>query len=218
MLKYLLSSVISALALLSAIPSHASEIYGDVGTEGLGLGYAVPIGSHDNLRVEINGMKFHHDFSAGGLDYSGTAKLFHAGIYGDYFPAPSFIPFHLTAGLIIGGDVLDLDTTVSQTVINPRTRSAIKLQENVTGRAKLPDVRPYLGFGFGHTPQGKKGLSAFFDAGVAYGTPRIEYDAPATLVQAVGQGKIASEEQQLQTKVNKLRFYPIVKVGITYRF
>ena len=58
----------------------------------------------------------------------------------------------------------------------------------------------------------------FFDAGVAYGKPHVDFDVPATIVSEAGQANVNAEEQQLRDKVERYRFYPIVKVGVTYRF
>ncbi len=85
--------------------------------------------------------------------------------------------------------------------------------ESVHATAKFPVVRPYLGIGLGHTPTARKGFSMFCDAGVAYGKPRVDFDVPANIVAEVGQANVDAEEQQLQDKADKLRFYPVVKVG-----
>jgi hypothetical protein len=58
----------------------------------------------------------------------------------------------------------------------------------------------------------------FVDAGVAYGKPRVDFDVPADIVAEAGQANINAEEQSLQNTADRLRFYPIVKVGVTYHF
>lgn len=54
-----------------------------------------------------------------------------------------------------------------------------------------------------------------FDAGVAYGEPTVELDVPPLITAIVGQVTVDDERQQLQDKANKLKFYPIVNVGVT---
>ncbi len=69
-------------------------------------------------------------------------------------------------------------------------------------------MRPYLGIGFGHTPVANKGFSAFFDAGVAFGRPRIDqFDVPAQVLAIAGQAAVDQQKQDLQDKVD-----------VTYRF
>lgn len=207
-----------AVAAMVGSAAHAREVYGSFGTEGVGVGYSQPIGTYSNVRAEVNGFSIGHNFTAGDVDYDGTLKLVHAGIYADFFPAPSVVPFRFTAGMLIGDD--ELNATASS-MSGSYTFNGVTVPANgqqVRATAKFPAVRPYVGIGFGHTPKGKKGFSAAFDAGVAFGKPHLTYDVPADIVQAAGQDNVNAEEQSLQDKVNKVRFYPIVKVSVTYRF
>jgi hypothetical protein len=41
---------------------------------------------------------------------------------------------------------------------------------------------------------------------------------PADIVAEAGQANVDAEKQSLQNTVDRYRFYPIVKVGVTYRF
>ncbi|WP_277189243.1 hypothetical protein [Caballeronia sp. BR00000012568055] len=212
-----LASVVGIVTLTAPV-AHAREVYGQVGTEGVGIGYSEPLGTRDNVRAEFNGIAFSHNFNAGGLHYDGTAHIYHGGLYLDFFPAPNTVAFRFTAGALIGGDNVDATaTSPTDTVrINGVTYSTVG--QSIHAKAKFPTVRPYIGIGFGHTPVAQKGFSAFFDAGVAYGRPRVDYDVPANIVAVVGQAYVDQEKQDLQDKADKFRWYPIVKVGVTYRF
>lgn len=213
---------IALAVLLATTSAHAREIYADVGTEGVGVGYAQPLGTRDNLRVELSGFKLSRSFSAGDMKYDGRARLAHVGIYGDFFPAPTILPFRLTAGLLVGSDQIDADATQLNTAEYasslPPGVSLSSLSQPIHATMRLPAVRPYIGIGFGHTPVARRGFSAFLDAGVAFGRPHYSYDVPAELVQVAGPNAVRADEQQLEDKLNRLRVYPVVKVGVTYRF
>lgn len=217
-MKKWVAALVAVFAVCSGSIAHASEVYGQVGTEGIGIGYGYSFASMANVRAEFNGFSFSHGFDAGGLHYDATLNLYHGGIYGDFFPAPSVVPFHLTAGLLIGGDNLDgTATAMSGTYsINGTTVSAAG--EQIHAKVTLPAVRPYIGIGFGHSPIAKKGFAMFFDAGVAYGQPHVSFDVPSEIVAEAGQANVNAEQQQLQDKANNWRFYPIVKIGVSYRF
>ncbi|SAK45438.1 hypothetical protein AWB79_00987 [Caballeronia hypogeia] len=217
-MKKSLAALAVAIGVLVAPLSHAREIYGQLGTEGLGIGYAEPFGIRDNVRAEFNGLKFSHGFDAGGLHYDGTVNLYHGGFYFDFFPAPGTVGFRITAGALIGGDRIDATATSQNGTYTINGVPYPTFGQNIHAKATFPTVRPYLGIGFGHTPTAQKGFSAFFDAGVAYGRPRVELDVPADIVAEAGQENIDAEQKDLQDKADKLRFYPIVKVGVTYRF
>ena len=218
MKKALVAAMFAGVATMAAATAHAREVYGSFGTEGVGIGYSQPIGVRDNVRVDVNGFSLSHSFNAGDLHYDANLKLTHVGIYGDFFPAPSVVPFRFTAGVLIGDDHLEGDATSMSGTYTINGVTVPTGGETIHAKAKFPAVRPYVGIGFGHTPQATKGFSAFFDAGVAFGKPHVDFDVPANIVAAAGQDNVNAEEQNLQDKANKLKFYPIVKVGITYRF
>jgi hypothetical protein len=210
----LLAAALAGMLGFTAFAAQADEIYGQIGTEGLGIGYARPFGQNFNARGEFNGFALSHNFTAGDNRYDAKLKLLHGGLYADLFPAPSVVPFRFTAGILVGDDHIDGmtngDVDINGVVVNTN--------ESVHAKVKLPTVRPYLGIGFGHTPVAAKGFSMFADLGVAYGKPTVDFDVPADVAAAAGPGNVASEEQDVRNKVAKYKFYPIAKIGVTYRF
>ncbi|WP_206952652.1 hypothetical protein [Trinickia acidisoli] len=48
--------------------------------------------------------------------------------------------------------------------------------------------------------------------------PHLDFDVPPAIVAEAGQANVDAEEQQLQSKIDRYRVYPSVKVGVTYRF
>lgn len=206
-----------AVAMLACTAhAHAIEMYGTVGTEGLGYGVGVGITRHVGARVDVNGLALSHSFTAGEVRYDGKARFVHGGIYADFFPAPSSFPIRLSAGVLVGNDRVDLVGHAMQNVYVYRGVAYPTAGQSVNGRIKLPTVRPYLGIGFGHTPDATPGWSMSFDAGVAYGKPTVELDVPPLITAVVGQATVDDQRQQLQDKANRLKFYPIVKLGVTY--
>ena len=217
-MKRVVVALLVGLGTLYGPLAMADEVYGQVGTEGAGVGYGHALGSLANVRAEFNGFSFSHSFNSGGLHYDGTATLAHGGLYGDFFPAPGVVPFRFTAGVLIGGDNVDADATSMSGTYTINGVKYSTLGESIHAKAKFPVVRPYLGIGFGHSPLATKGFSMFVDAGVAYGKPRVDFDVPADIVAEAGQANVDAEKQSLQNTADRLRFYPIVKVGITYHF
>lgn len=220
-MKHWIGAMAAALTLAVGSSAHAQvsqEIYGQVGTEGIGIGYGHVLGSMVNARVEFNGFSLSHNFTAGNINYDAKLNLYHGGLYADFFPAPKYVPFRITAGLLIGGDNIDANATSASGTYTINGTTYSSLGQTIHAKAKYPAVRPYLGIGFGHSPHATRGWGMFFDAGVAYGRPHLDYDVPPAIVAEAGQANVNAEEQQLQDKVDRFRFYPIVKIGATYRF
>jgi hypothetical protein len=82
---------------------------------------------------------------------------------------------------------------------------------------RLPSVMPYLGVGSGHKPV-SKGFGFMCDLGVAYGRPHVSYSVPAIYSLFTTQANIDQEEQNIANHVKRYRWYPIVQLGVTYRF
>lgn len=220
-MKKWMGVVTAALALAATSAAHAQvsqELYGQVGTEGFGIGYGHVLGSMVNARAEFNGFALSHGFNAGGLHYDATLTVYHAGLYADFFPAPRLLPLRLTAGVLIGGDNADATAqSMSGTYrINGQTYSS--LGQEIHAKANYSALRPYIGLGLGHSPRATKGWGLFFDAGVAFGRPHVDFDVPPAIVAEAGESNVDTEEQQLRNKVERYRIYPIVKLGATYRF
>lgn len=220
-MKKWIGTAVAALALAGGSAAQAQvsqEIYGQVGTEGFGLGYGHVLGSMFNARAEFNAFSLSHNFTAGNISYDAKLNLHHGGLYLDFFPAPNHVPFRLTAGVLIGGDNIDATATAPSGTYTINGNTYSSLGQQIHAKATYPTLRPYLGIGFGHSPQATKGWGMFFDAGVAYGRPHLDFDVPSAIVAEAGQANVDAEEQQLRDKVNRFRIYPIVKIGVTYRF
>lgn len=217
--KTVLASLCFGAVLVSASAAHAqsAEIYGGVGTEGLGAGVGYSFNSYTNVRAEIDGFSLSHNFSAGDLHYDAKLKLLHGALLGDFFPAPTVFPMRVTAGILVGDDQVSGTATSENGTYTINGVTVPAEGEAINARLRFPTVRPYVGIGFGHNPN-HKGLSVAFDAGVAFGKPRVSFDVPANITAAAGAENVSAEEQSLQSKANRLKFYPIVKVAVTYRF
>ncbi|BCF95363.1 hypothetical protein [Paraburkholderia largidicola] len=197
--------------------AQSAEVYGSVGTEGIGAGLGYSFNRYTNVRAEVDGFALSHDFTAGDLSYDGKVKLLHGALLGDFFPAPAVFPIRLTAGILVGDDRVDATASSMNGTYTLNGVTVPAGGETINARLRFPTVRPYLGFGFGHNPS-TKGLSVAFDAGVAFGKPRVSFDVPANIASAAGQENVDAEQQSLQDKANRLKVYPIVKLAVTYRF
>jgi hypothetical protein len=211
-----------ALASISTV-AHAqayhNEVYGAVGTEGIGAGYGYGINDHFGVRAEVDGFGVSHSFSAGDLDYDGTLRLTHGALLADFFPVPqSYVPVRLTAGILVGDDQLSGDATSMNGTYTLNGATVSANGESINVKLKFPTVRPYVGLGFGHNPTAKKGFSMACDAGVAIGKPSVSFNVPSDIEGVAGAENVAAEEQNLQSKANKFSVYPIVKIAATYRF
>ncbi len=94
---------------------------------------------------------------------------------------------------------------------------------NVIGDIRFNGTAPYVGFGLGPTTR-RPGLAFIGSAGIALGPPPQTslYATNPGALDASGQAtlasNLASERAQVQSKVNFLQTYPVVSLGLQYRF
>ena len=79
-------------------------------------------------------------------------------------------------------------------------------------------MRPYIGVGWGLGPQAGKGLSFVADLGASYGRFRTDYDVSPGLQEYWGNDRVQQERRALDKKVNDMKWYPVVRIGVSYRF
>jgi hypothetical protein len=215
-MKKVARAVAAAVALIAVQTTHAAEVYGTAGTDGLGVGVGYSFNPSADVRADFNWARISHSGDSSGVHYDGVINMAHAGLYADWFPFAAKSRFRLTAGMLIGDDnATGVLTGQSGTyTIHGHTFSAT---ETIHAKASMPAVRPYLGLGYGHNTDAK-GFSFIADAGVAYGKPTVQYTIPDNLVAGAGAENVAAQEADWTEKANRLRFYPVVKVGMTYHY
>lgn len=214
MKNFVASSLASILALVGA-SAHAGEGYVGIGSTGFDLGYGFKLQPNMGLRAEANFLNIRRDFNNNGADYTAKLKFSNLGAFYDYFPAGSF---RLTGGVLLGTRKLEgTGVTTGGTVIVNGTAYPAPAGESVTVTDTFPNATPYLGIGFGHG-QGTGGFGFYFDAGVALGKSDVTLVATPGIVAAAGQANIDAEQAKVQDKLNQLKAYPVIKLGISYAF
>ncbi|MBI5664505.1 MAG: hypothetical protein HZC49_05405 [Nitrospirae bacterium] len=91
---------------------------------------------------------------------------------------------------------------------------------NLKGDIEFNKVSPYIGLGW-DTSIGKSNRFAFLsDIGVVFqGSPNIELSADGPIsTNATFQKDLAQEEEDYQDDLNKFKYYPVIALGIGYRF
>jgi hypothetical protein len=201
----------------AASTAHAQEVYVQGGTLGAGIGAAYSINNWAGVHAEVEGFGLSHSFDVDDNKYDGHLSLKQGGLYFDLFPF-SNSGFRLTGGAIINGDELDA-TAIPDSDGNFKIGNDFvpAIGAAPTATVKFPAVMPYLGLGYGHKPV-SKGFGFTCDLGVAYGKPRVSYSVPAIYSLFTTQANIDQEEQNISNRVQRYKVYPVVQVGVSYRF
>lgn len=207
--------VLAALAIASGT-AMAGEVYTGVGTIGINLGYAQALTEHIGVRGEYNTLNYDRDFNTSDVDYNGKLKFNSAGFYADYFPFAGH-GLRLSAGALVGSNKVTAEGKAKNGNFTVNGQNYSAAGQSVNATAKFPDVQPYVGIGYGFSPN-KAGFGLYADMGVAYGKPKATLTVSQGLLAQAGQANVDAERQKLQDELDKLKFYPVVNVGISYQF
>lgn len=203
--------------LLSAVPSSspAAELYGGLGTGGVEVGIGERVGGPLGLRMSGEFLRVSRDFESDDASYDTKLKFSSLGLYADYFAFGG--GFRLTAGAVIGTRKASGNAVANNGSLSINGSSFPAAGESVGAVAKFRDVAPFIGIGYGHH-QPAKGSGFYADLGVVIGKAEAQLFPSAGIAAAAGQANIDAEQRKLQDNVNKLKAYPIIKIGYSFSF
>ena len=219
-LKWMVATSLAtaALAVMAPTTVMAQEVYLQGGTQGGGVGAALGLTSWAGIHADVDGFNLSHEFHAGGNKFDGDLKVRDAGLYLDLFPFSSS-GFRVTAGALFNRDRLD-GTIVPENgaykINGTSVPASLFPGQTASVEARFPTVMPYLGLGWGHKPV-SKGFGFVADIGVAYGKPSVDFNVTAGLSELIP-AQLKAEEDSIRNSIQKVKIFPIVQIGISYRF
>jgi hypothetical protein len=125
--------------------------------------------------------------------------------------------FRISLGGLYNDNKLDLTgaPTGGNYVINGITYTAAQAG-TVTGNVKFNKFAPYVGLGYGNA-LADSGWGLSLDAGAIYqGMPKATLSATGAAAGLAA--NVAAEQIQLQNSVKNYKWWPVVSVGMDYRF
>jgi hypothetical protein len=212
--------------LLGQQPSQPAAHHSDasvafrVSTTGFGGEVAKQLTGHLAARIGGSFYSFSTSKSQSEISYDASLKLhafsalinFSPGARGSFHLATGFVTNPMTiaaTGVPAAGGTFKINghTYTSQQV------------GTLTLEGKFPSARPYLGFGFGTPANTGGGLAPLFDLGFVLGKPTITLNATGAASNPQLAADLMAQEASTQHDVRKyLRVYPVVSLGLGYRF
>lgn len=130
----------------------------------------------------------------------------------DFFPVRRGI--RLTAGLMYTDNKVE-------TIVRPLESYTLDQKEFPPGKigtltatvSHRSSINPYAGIGFGNSVRPGKRVGFVFDLGVLYtDSPKVEMEGTGMIAPT------AAEAAELERNLEGIRLYPLVSVGVSYRF
>lgn len=189
------------------------------GTLGAGVEFSKLLVSHVGIRVGANYFSVTKDsLSQTNVSYDIKVKLQSFTALLDLYPSARG-SFHLTGGLITSpAKVTGTGRPTGGTFnINNHTYTPSEVG-TLTAEAKFGSVEPYVGLGFGTAASKHGGLGFVFDIGAAIGKPTISLTATGAATTPGLQSDLNAQIATTQTDANKLVAYPVIALGLSFRF
>lgn len=189
------------------------------GTLGIGAEIAKLVTPHVALRVGANFLSASHTFTQTDITLDAKLKMHAVSGLIDLYPGARG-SFHVTGGVmsnpleVTGTGVPSGNGTFS---INNHDYSAAQVG-TLTGTGKWKSALPYVGLGFGTPAASRSALKLVFDIGAAIGKATIGLTATGAQNNAQLQSDLNAQIVTTQKDVNKVPAYPVVSLGLVYRF
>ena len=205
-----------ALTLATLPAAHATELYGQIGLPGVGLGVAVPLNSSFTLRGDFVTLgKRDENTTEEGIDYNGKLRAQRAALLADWYPLQGGLRF--TGGVTFNKYQLDLRATgAGGTLTIGDTTYTTTADDRLDVQVKFPDSTPYIGLGWGH--QTGSGLRFSADLGASIGRAKLTAAVSGPNAGNVSQEDLDKELAELREGVGKLRALPQISFAIGYSF
>lgn len=188
------------------------------GTLGVGGEISKLVTPHVGIRVSGNYFTYNKSFNNSDVSYDASLKFKAFSGLLDLYPA-SRGAFRFSAGVMTRPITLTGNGVPSNGTFQINHHSYTTAQVGtLTETAQWGAALPYVGLGFG-TPAAKSaGFGFLFDLGVAIGKPDVTLTATGAGSNSALQSDLTAQIAKQESDANKIPLYPVLSMGIAYRF
>jgi hypothetical protein len=188
-----------------------------VGTLGAGVVISKGYSEKFSINIDLNTFSYDTTENENNIDYDFEFDLQTIGLLGNYHPFGG--SFRLTAGMYINNNEFNLTgkpNAGGTFEIGNATYTAAQVG-TLTGRVAFDSTAPYVGIGWGNRPEKHFGFT--LDIGALYqGSPELTLQATGALANPALAADVERERQELQNDLDDFKWYPVVSLGLYFRF
>ncbi|MEM9842073.1 MAG: hypothetical protein AAF767_05460, partial [Pseudomonadota bacterium] len=171
------------------------------------------------IRAGVNYLAFDEDIDVDDITYDGELDFSGFGAFVDLHPFGG--SFFVTGGAYAGGKSIDLTATsdvaieIGDMIYTPDEYGRLE------GDVEFDDIVPFLGLGWDTTfeTDGNWGFNVLAGAAV-FGSGDVTLDAVGGTLSdnPLLQAELAQEVQDIEDEIEDYELWPVVQVGLSYRF
>ncbi len=206
--------VCSLLFLVPAGPAQAGVSAGlSVSTLGAGGEIAVGVNRYVGVRTGYNYFTYSYDGSTQDVDYDLDLTLSNTPLLLDIYPFGGI--FRLTGGVLVNWNNIDAESKGATIKLDGQEFDVPS--GTLKGDVDFNTLAPYLGLGWAF---GGKAWQFHLDLGVVFqGSPDVDLRATGTGADDPAfRAAVEAEEKRLEDEVDGYEYYPVLTIGICYRF
>lgn len=186
----------------------------------LGLGLEVERSLSDSIsgRIGVNYFTYGYSGTEDDIEYDFDLNLMSLSALLDWHPFKG--SFRISGGAIYNGNDIDANAKSSETFdIGDSTYTGAELG-TLKGKIDFKDIAPYLGLGWDTSFGKNKSFGFLFELGAIYqGLPKVNLSADGPIASdPTFQNELATEEKNLQSDLDSFKVYPVIAIGLSYRF
>jgi hypothetical protein len=199
--------VLAALP-MAALAGETGTVYTQLGTNGLGIGYAASVSDDFAARGQFNVFKQSFSGDVGDFGAGSTLTvdlgLSSVQLVGDWYPSDG--GFRVSGGVVFNNNKITINGTGATvgSATNQTVNAEIKMSDSLS---------PYVGVGYSTRPKDASGFGFNFDLGVMFQNPKVTITASSASA-----ADIAAQEATVLDAVNKLKTMPVFGIGVSYSF
>ena len=188
---------------------------------GAGIEATFEVADRFNIRVGGNYFKLGTEVDVEGNDYDLDLKLNSYTALGDWFVTDS--SFRITAGLVLNNNSLNGEALPSNSYEIGDLIFTNAEAGDLNAEIDFKSLAPYLGIGWGNPLADDSDWTFFLDLGIIFaGKPSLDITSTGGALSddPILLDSIAQVEQDFRDtdEINYLKFYPVISVGLNYRF
>lgn len=194
------------------------SVGGKVGTLGIQIEAQTNLSPQFNARLAVGGVGFTYGISVDDINYDFDMSLYTAGAFLDWHPGGGV--FRFTVGVIGNSHNFDASAGTDPNKFYQIGDASYPgaLLGTLHAEAEFNRFAPYVGIGLGQSfgVENQWGVQA--DLGVMYwGEPDVSLRASNSGIPGLEEN-LKREESRIEDELKNLRFYPVLTLGVYYRF
>ena len=212
-----MSLVVFPLCGAGCMDSGGLAVTGKVGTLGVGGELTTRVVSNINARVGINVLEAEFDYEVDDVDYDVGIDLLSYTAMLDWHIFDD--PFRISGGVIWNNNEYDLDARPSHAVEIGGVWYSPAQVGTLKGEVDYDEVAPYVGIGWGNALDRNKRWGITCDVGVMFmQSPDVSLSANGTLAaDPAFRAGLKREKDDIEDELD-LRLYPVISIGLFFRF